>query len=88
MRRVNPRGQPIKGQGVPGGSNNSHRLIRRGMPYGAYVPATPDDGIERGLLGYIINSSIENQFANSSCANGSTDVTSSAHPVSIRNQKM
>ena len=62
-RRVNPRGQPIKGQGVPGGSNNSHRLIRRGMPYGpAYVPGTPDDGIERGLLGYIINASIENQF--------------------------
>lgn len=63
IRRVNPRGQPIKGQGVPGGSNNNHRLIRRGMPYGpAYVPGTPDDGIERGLLGYIINTSIENQF--------------------------
>ena len=63
MRRVNPRGQPIKGQGVPGGSNNSHRLIRRGMPYGpAYQPGTPDDGIERGLLGYLINASIENQF--------------------------
>jgi deferrochelatase/peroxidase EfeB len=63
IRRLNPRGQPIKGQGVPGGSNNSHRLIRRGMPYGpAYVPGTPDDGIERGLVGYLINSSIENQF--------------------------
>ncbi len=34
IRRVNPRGQPIAGQGVPGGSNNSHRLIRRGLPYG------------------------------------------------------
>lgn len=63
IRRVNPRGQPIKGQGVPGGSNTSHRLIRRGMPYGpAYVPGTPDDGVERGLLGYIINTSIDNQF--------------------------
>ena len=63
IRRVNPRGQPIKGQGVPGGSNNSHRLIRRGMPYGpAYVPGARDDGIERGLLGYVINASIENQF--------------------------
>ena len=63
IRRVNPRGQPIKGQGIPGGSNNSHRLIRRGMPYGPkYVPGSPDDGIERGLLGYIINASIENQF--------------------------
>jgi hypothetical protein len=63
IRRVNPRGQPIKGQGMPGGSNNNHRLLRRGMPYGpAYVPGEPDDGIERGLLGYIINASIENQF--------------------------
>jgi len=63
MRRINPRGQPITGQGQPGGSNNTHRLIRRGMPYGpAYDPSQPDDGIERGLLGYFINSSIENQY--------------------------
>ena len=32
MRRINPRGQPVTGQGVPGSSNNTHRLIRRGMP--------------------------------------------------------
>jgi deferrochelatase/peroxidase EfeB len=63
MRRINPRGQPVTGQGVPGGSNNTHRLIRRGMPYGpVYDPAKPYDGIERGLLGYFINSSIENQY--------------------------
>ena len=63
MRRVNPRGQPITGQGQPGGSNNTHRLIRRGMPYGpVYDPKQPDDGIERGLLGYFINSNIENQY--------------------------
>ncbi|WP_154071340.1 hypothetical protein [Bradyrhizobium lablabi] len=63
MRRINPRGQPVTGQGQPGGSNNTHRLIRRGLPYGpAYDPARPDDGIERGLLGYFINSSIENQY--------------------------
>jgi deferrochelatase/peroxidase EfeB len=63
MRRINPRGQPVTGQGVPGGSNNTHRLIRRGMPYGpAYDPTQPHDGIERGLLGYFINSSIENQY--------------------------
>jgi hypothetical protein len=30
MRRINPRGQPVTGQGHPGGSNNTHRLIRRG----------------------------------------------------------
>jgi deferrochelatase/peroxidase EfeB len=63
MRRINPRGQPVTGQGEPGGSNNTHRLIRRGLPYGpAYDPSQPHDGIERGLLGYFINSSIENQY--------------------------
>jgi deferrochelatase/peroxidase EfeB len=63
MRRINPRGQPVTGQGQPGGSNNTHRLIRRGIPYGPiYDPAQPYDGIERGLLGYFINSSIENQY--------------------------
>jgi len=63
MRRINPRGQPVTGQGEAGGSNNTHRLIRRGMPYGpAYDPTLPYDGIERGLLGYFINSSIENQY--------------------------
>src|SRR6266851_1472173 len=63
MRRINPRGQPVTGQGQPGGSNNTHRLIRRGMPYGpTYDPTQPYDGIERGLLGYFINSSIENQY--------------------------
>jgi Dyp-type peroxidase family len=63
IRRINPRGQPITGQGLPGGSNNTHRLIRRGMPYGpVYDPTKPYDGIERGLLGYFINSNIENQY--------------------------
>jgi deferrochelatase/peroxidase EfeB len=63
MRRINPRGQPVTGQGEPGGSNNTHRVIRRGMPYGpTYDPTKPHDGIERGLLGYFINSSIENQY--------------------------
>ena len=63
MRRINPRGQPVTGQGQPGGSNNTHRLIRRGIPYGPnYDPTQPYDGIERGLLGYFINSSIENQY--------------------------
>jgi deferrochelatase/peroxidase EfeB len=63
MRRINPRGQPVTGQNQPGGSNNTHRIIRRGMPYGPnYDPKQPYDGIERGLLGYFINSSIENQY--------------------------
>ena len=63
IRRVNPRGQPVAGQGVPGGSNNSHRLIRRGLPYGpTYDPRKPYDGIERGMLFHFINASIENQY--------------------------
>ena len=63
IRRLNPRGQPVPGQGKPGGSNNSHRLIRRGMPYGPpYDPSVPYDGIERGLLGYFVNTYIENQY--------------------------
>ena len=63
IRRANPRGQPVAGQGVPGGSNNSHRLIRRLLPYGPmYDPRRPYDGVERGLVGYFINSNIENQY--------------------------
>ena len=34
IRRVDPRDSPIAGQGRPGGSNNSHRVVRRGLPYG------------------------------------------------------
>ena len=63
MRRVNPRGSLVAGQGQPGGSNNSHRLIRRGLPYGpTYDPTKPYDGIERGMLFHFINSNIENQY--------------------------
>ena len=63
IRRVNPRGQPVAGQGQPGGSNNSHRLMRCLLPYGpTYDPRQPYDGIERGILGYFINANIENQY--------------------------
>ena len=53
----------MAGQGVPGGSNNAHRIIRRGLPYGpTYDPTKPYDGIERGMLFHFINSNIENQY--------------------------
>jgi hypothetical protein len=63
IRRVNPRGSPVAGQGVPGGSNNAHRIIRRGLPYGpTFDPKEPYDGIERGMLFQFINANIENQY--------------------------
>lgn len=58
IRRVNPRSTV-----VTGGGGHLHRLIRRGLPYGPpYDPTKPDDGIERGLCGFFINASIENQY--------------------------
>ena len=52
-----------RGQGLPGGSNNSHRLIRRGLPYGpSYDRTQPYDGLERGMLFQFINANIENQY--------------------------
>ena len=51
------------GQGLPGGSNSSHRLVRRGLPFGpTYDRSKPYDGIERGMLFQFINSNIENQY--------------------------
>ena len=48
---------------MPGGSNNAHRIIRRGLPYGPiYDPTEPYDGVERGILFHFINSNIENQY--------------------------
>lgn len=56
-RRTNPRDQKVRGL------TPYHRMMRRGMPYGSeFDPANPDDGIERGLIGVFIGSSIENQF--------------------------
>ena len=57
-RRLNPRGQPVQG-----GGGHYHRIVRRGIPYGPpNDPVNPNDGKERGLLGFFINASIENQF--------------------------
>lgn len=56
-RRLNPRGSLVMGK------PHSRRIIRRGMPYGAKLdPTRPDDGVERGLLGYFLCGDIESQF--------------------------
>jgi Dyp-type peroxidase family len=60
IRRNNPRNEAIVG----GGTSTNHRIVRRAMPYGpAYDPQQPDTmAITRGLVGYFINASIQNQF--------------------------
>jgi Dyp-type peroxidase family len=58
IRRANPRSAP-----VAGGDGQLHRLARRGIPYGPpFDPAHPDDGIERGLMTFIVNVDIADQF--------------------------
>lgn len=58
MRRNNPRSSRIAG-----GTGVSHRIVRRGLPYGPpFDPAHPNDGIERGLLGLFIAVSLKDQF--------------------------
>ena len=58
IRRMNPRHADV--------ANNSgltHRIVRRGLPYGpAYDKDKPDDGIARGLMGLFIGASLKNQF--------------------------
>ena len=45
-------GSASRGTGGPGGSNNSHRLMRCLLPYGpTYDPRQPSDGVEQGILG-------------------------------------
>lgn len=58
IRRTNPR------EGLAGGSARTrrHRIIRRGMPYGAPLQGTADDGAERGLHFACFNASIARQF--------------------------
>jgi deferrochelatase/peroxidase EfeB len=57
IRRNNPRNA-----GVIGTDSSHHRIVRRAMPYGpAYDPQQPD-ATPRGLVGYFINASLQNQF--------------------------
>lgn len=64
IRRTNPR----DALGWEGGSEmtSTHRIIRRGMPYGKpfadFTPGETDDKIDRGLIFICFNASIERQF--------------------------
>jgi deferrochelatase/peroxidase EfeB len=58
IRRMNPRGSTVAGNG-----GLKHRIVRRGLSYGPpYDPSSPNDGLERGLLGLFIGVSLKDQF--------------------------
>jgi hypothetical protein len=52
--------------GVVGTDSTHHRIVRRAMPYGpAYDlanPSAPSNSEPRGLIGFFINGSVQNQF--------------------------
>jgi deferrochelatase/peroxidase EfeB len=57
IRRANPRNARVAGSGL------SHRIVRRGLPYGPpYDPEHPDDGHERGLVAMFIGVDLKDQF--------------------------
>jgi deferrochelatase/peroxidase EfeB len=56
-RRLNPRGAVV--MGVP----HSRRLVRRNMPYGPELKeGAPDDGVDRGIVGYFLCGDLETQW--------------------------
>ena len=58
IRRGNPRDELVEGR-----FTQQARIIRRNVPYGPpFNPQQPNDGIERGLIGYFINADFFNQF--------------------------
>jgi deferrochelatase/peroxidase EfeB len=58
IRRGNPRDELVQGS-----FTQQARIMRRNLPYGPpFNPQQPDDGIERGLIGYFINADFFNQF--------------------------
>jgi deferrochelatase/peroxidase EfeB len=59
----------------------AHRLLRRAAPYGP--PYVPKDGVERGLIGHFICSSLQQQyeFIVSQWVNGSTVTAQARDPL-------
>ena len=60
VRRANPRDDPT---GPSIRQVRSHRIIRRALPYGTWLPeGSKDDGADRGVLFGVINADLEQQF--------------------------
>lgn len=58
IRRGNPRDDRVAGD-----DTRPARIMRRAMPYGpVFDAAKPNDGIERGLIGYFVNADFNSQF--------------------------
>ena len=59
IRRVNPRDS----QGFNGRLATRRRIVRRGLPYGEWLPeGEPDDGRARGIIFMALGASISRQF--------------------------
>src|SRR5947208_511351 len=59
IRRLNPRDAlDARGDELV----RTHRIVRRGLPYGTWLDGDVDDGQERGVAFMAINSSIAYQF--------------------------
>ena len=58
VRRANPR----DALGWEGRLTARHRILRRGMPYGAELPPDRSDDADRGLMFVAVQASIERQF--------------------------
>jgi len=59
IRRANPRDDPTGPTAV---EVRSHRIIRRALPYGPWLPEGTRDDVDRGVMFGVINADIENQF--------------------------
>jgi len=59
IRRMNPRDSLTDSMTIV----QRHRVIRRGVPYGPPLPeGAPDDGVDRGLMGFFFNASLSRQY--------------------------
>ena len=59
IRRANPRDDPT---GPTIRQVRSHRIIRRALPYGPWLPEGTTDDVDRGVMFGVINADLENQF--------------------------